>query len=123
MQLPRVGVIGAGPVGLATAAVLASWGTPTALVERDQERLGALKNGRTPFFEPGLGNMLKEQLASQSLVISGDLTILSASTVTFICVGTPPGPDGIPDLSDLDEAIAGAADVVPSPAVLAIKST
>jgi UDPglucose 6-dehydrogenase len=85
--------------------------------------LRALENGKAPFFEPGLDELLKEQLTNGSLVVGGDLRILNSSTVTFICVGTPPGPDGSPDLRDLEKATADAAEVVPERGVLAIKST
>jgi UDPglucose 6-dehydrogenase len=123
MQHKRVGVIGGGPVGLVTATILASWGTRTALIERDDRRLHALEAGKAPFFEPGLDEVLKEQLENEFLVVGGDLSILSASPVTFICVGTPPGPDGTPDLEDLERATANAAEVVPEQGVVAIKST
>ena len=123
MPFKRVGVLGGGPVGLVTATVLASWGTPTALIERDARRLQSLENGKAPFFEPGLDELLKEQLDSDSLVVGADLSALSDSAVTFICVGTPPGSDGTPDLRDLETATIDAAEVVPAQSVVAIKST
>lgn len=123
MQNQQVGVMGAGPVGLVTAVVLASWGTSTCLVERDEKRLQSLRNGRAPFFEPGLDELLREQLTSGMLVVDDDLRLLSDAAAVFVCVGTPPGPDGAPDLTDLEKATEEVVEILAENSILVIKST
>jgi UDPglucose 6-dehydrogenase len=67
--------------------------------------------------------LLGEQLTSGLLVVEGDLDRLGDAAVIFICVGTPPGQDGTPDLSDLEKATEEVAEVLPEGSVLVIKST
>jgi glycine/D-amino acid oxidase-like deaminating enzyme len=66
-----VGVIGAGYVGLATAACLAHLGHRVVCVEKDQERLRGLKEGRVPFYEPGFEELLWRGVRTERLSFAG----------------------------------------------------
>src|SRR3982074_2117474 len=57
--LSRVAVIGAGYVGLTTAACLADLGNDVKVVDVDHDRIARLKRNQMPFFEPGLGELVE----------------------------------------------------------------
>jgi UDPglucose 6-dehydrogenase len=107
-------VIGAGYVGLVTSACLAYLGNQVVAVEANDARLTALSSGKVPFFEPDLDELVKQCVASGSLVFTKDLSdAVKRSQVIFIAVGTPAHPDGEPDLSqvmNVARAIGSALD-------------
>jgi UDPglucose 6-dehydrogenase len=106
---PRIGVIGAGYVGLTTAVVLAGFGFPVLVTEKNPERLRVLQSGRTPIYEPGLDDLFTEALQSGTLRFTGRLEeVVTASDVVFIAVGTPSDTDGSADLA----AVLGVADAI-----------
>jgi UDPglucose 6-dehydrogenase/GDP-mannose 6-dehydrogenase len=91
-------------VGLVTGACLASHGHTVRCVEVSEERLGLIRAGKAPFYEPGLEDLLREGLASGRFSVTADLApAMKASDVSLIAVGTPAkGED--PDLSYLETA-------------------
>lgn len=100
-----VAVIGCGYVGLVTAACLASTGHSVHGVEKDARKLERLKAGHCPIFEPGLQELMTEQLASGRLVFSGSVKdAIREAEVVYLAVGTPPKPDGTVDMSFLEAA-------------------
>lgn len=107
-------VIGAGYVGLVTSACLAYLGNHVTAVEASSERLGSLKKGIVPFFEPGLQEFVKETIESGFLTFTDSLDgAVKKADVIFIAVGTPSLPNGEPDLSQVmvvARAIGGALD-------------
>jgi UDPglucose 6-dehydrogenase len=107
-------VVGAGYVGLVTSACLAYLGNHVIAVDANQERLASLRAGQTPFFEPKLDEFLKETIGSGFLEFSENIEqAVVKSQVIFIAVGTPPMPNGEPDLSQVmavARAIGGALD-------------
>ncbi|MDR7545143.1 MAG: UDP-glucose/GDP-mannose dehydrogenase family protein [Armatimonadota bacterium] len=117
----NVGVIGAGYVGTTVAACLAEMGHQVTCVERDPGRLAALQEGRPPFHEPGLADLLHRQL-TRRLRLVADLAAVRDDEVVFVAVGTPPGPGGEPDLSAVDEVVDTLA-ALSFGGVLALKST
>ncbi|MEY3019087.1 MAG: hypothetical protein RLZZ272_71 [Actinomycetota bacterium] len=99
-------VIGVGHVGLVTAAAMASWGHRVVGFDDDPGKVATLTAGRSWFFEPGLQELMDEQVAAGRLRFTGDpADALAAAEVVFACVGTPPLPDGGPNLAYL-EAVA-----------------
>lgn len=119
----RVGVIGAGYVGLTTAVCLAERGHPTVCVDVDAGRVEQLNRGRALVDEPGLPLLLRQGLAAQTLVFSTDYAELADRDVVFVCVPTPSRFDGSADLSAVEAAVAELAALLPSTAVLVLKST
>lgn len=106
----NVGVVGAGYVGLATGACLAHVGHRVTCVDRDEDRVAGLREGRMPFYEPGLGEVVARGLRSGRLLFAGldGLPDLARSAdAVFIAVGTPQGPDGSADLRSVAEVARG----------------
>lgn len=96
----QICVIGAGYVGLVSAACFAEMGNSVVCVERDAARVARLARGETPIYEPGLEPMLKAHLASGQLRFTEQLAAgIAQAEVVFIAVGTPSGEDGSADLS------------------------
>jgi UDPglucose 6-dehydrogenase len=120
----RLTVVGAGYVGLTTAVCFAHLGNEVMVVEKLPEKVQALKRGEVPFYEPGLEEMLKENLSLGRLFFTTDLKEgLDFSDVIFICVGTPQKPDGSADLSQVEEVARETAKLMEGYKLLAEKST
>jgi UDPglucose 6-dehydrogenase len=119
----QVGVIGLGYVGLVTSACLAEWGHHVIGVETNQTRLDALMRGQTPFFEPGLDEMVSRHASTARLTFSSEARPAVASAdLVFVAVGTHDGNGGWQTetmLSCLSEVIPHMADT----SVLVVRST
>ena len=102
----RVTVIGAGHVGLVTAACLAHVGHDVVVDDDDPGKLDLIREGRPWFYEPGLQELLGEVVRAGRLRVAGDKAkAVGHGTVIFVCVGTPSRGDGSPNLA-LVEAVA-----------------
>ncbi|MEN9406262.1 MAG: hypothetical protein RLZ12_546 [Bacillota bacterium] len=104
--------IGAGYVGLVTAAALVHLGHTVVLLEQDREKTEKLKCGEIPFFEPGLEELVHKELGVK-LIITSDYHDISAAEVIFIAVGTPQGADGSADLKYVQAAAESMAAYLP----------
>ncbi|MCZ7525866.1 MAG: UDP-glucose/GDP-mannose dehydrogenase family protein [Acidimicrobiia bacterium] len=119
-----MGVVGTGYVGTVVAACLAHVGHQVVGLEVDERKLGLLREGRTPFYEPGLATLLTGGLDSERLRFTGDVAeAVASSDVLFLCVGTPSGQDGHADVGALADAVRVIAETVDGPKVLVTKST
>jgi UDPglucose 6-dehydrogenase len=86
----RITIIGTGYVGLTTGVCLASSGHQVTCVDLLRERVAAINDGKSPFFEPGLDQMLSGALRDGRLRATTELAeAVAASEVTLITVGTP----------------------------------
>ena len=100
-----VTIIGCGYVGLVTGTCLAAIGHTVRGVEKDAKKLKTLQDGHCPIFEPGLQELMQENYASGQLQFTGDVkAAVKDAEVVFLCVGTPPKPDGTVDMSFLEGA-------------------
>ena len=100
----NVGVVGAGYVGLVTGACLAHLGHRVTCVDRDEERVAGLVEGRIPFYEPGLEEVVEAGARRRRLRFTPDLPgVVQEADVVFIAVDTPQGDDGAADLSSVGE--------------------
>ena len=104
-------VMGLGYVGCVSAACLAEIGHNVLGVDRDVHKVDAINQGHSPFFEAGLENLIKRNLAEKRLK-AGTLTkeALHTADIVLLCVGTPSQANGNIDLSHLRrvcEDIAG----------------
>jgi UDPglucose 6-dehydrogenase len=96
----KVCVIGAGYVGLVTAACLAEMGNSVVCLDVDAQRVAQLQAGQVPIHEPGLEPLLQRNAAAGRLVFTTDAALAVAhGTLVFIAVGTPPAEDGSADLA------------------------
>jgi UDPglucose 6-dehydrogenase len=109
----RIAVVGSGYVGLVAGACFADLGHDVILVDNDEPKLTALKNGQVPIHENFLPELLNRH-RGQRLTFSDDLkSAVRASTAIFIAVGTPPTERGDADLSYVESVareITGAVD-------------
>src|SRR5918998_6476861 len=97
-----VGVVGTGYVGLATGASLAYVGNRGTCLDNNQERVAGLREGRVPFYEPGLEELIARCAGRLRFAGSERLTeVVRGSDVLFVAVGTPQGGDGSADLSNV----------------------
>ena len=121
----RVTMIGGGYVGLVSGACFAEFGMDVTIVEADDLKLGALKEGRIPIFEPGLDRLVSENVAAGRLSFTGDMDEgLAAAEVVFIAVGTPTRRgDGHADLTYVYQAAQQVARKLKNYAVIVTKST
>jgi UDPglucose 6-dehydrogenase len=100
-----VTIIGCGYVGLVTGTCLAAIGHSVRGVEKDPRKLKTLMDGHCPIFEPGLQELMQENYASGQLQFTDNVkAAVKDAEVVFLCVGTPPKPDGTVDMSYLEGA-------------------
>ena len=110
----RVTVIGAGHVGLVTAACLAHVGHDVMVDDDDAAKLALIREGRSWFYEPGLQELLGEVVQSGRLRIADDKAeAVGHGTVIFICVGTPSRGDGSPNLAFVEAVAREVARILP----------
>jgi UDPglucose 6-dehydrogenase len=97
-------------VGLVTGAGLADFGMNVVCVDKDADKIAALQRGEIPIYEPGLDAIVARNERAGRLRFTTDLKAgIEDSLAIFIAVGTPPRPDGSPDLTfvrQVAEAIA-----------------
>lgn len=96
----KIGIIGTGYVGLVTGACFAHLGNQVVCVDNNPEKIAMLKKGKSPIYEPGLEEMVQENMRQKrlSFVSRIDQTVKNAE-ILFICVNTPPKENGEADLS------------------------
>jgi UDPglucose 6-dehydrogenase len=120
----KVAVIGTGYVGAVTSTCLAFLGHSVWGLDTDSVRAAQLNNGQAPIHEPGLPELLKSTLSTGLLRFTDKPSeALCDADYVFLCVGTPPGPDGSPDLTQLESAIKSLAPHLRPEAVIVNKST
>ncbi|MFV8827434.1 UDP-glucose dehydrogenase family protein [Alkalihalobacterium sp. APHAB7] len=117
-------VVGAGYVGLTTAAVLSDCGHHVDCVDINEVRIERLKSGNVPIFEPGLEELIVKNLDNNHLTFSTKVEEkISKNPIIFITVGTPSLKDGSPDLSYVESVIDNIVTSITSHKTIIIKST
>jgi nucleotide sugar dehydrogenase len=110
----QVCVIGSGYVGTVAAACLAHIGHQVVGVESDEAKLALLQRGVAPFRESGLDELLADCVGSGRLTFRADVAgAMEEARIVYICVGTPQGAGGEPDMSavvDVAREIAAHVD-------------
>ena len=124
MSNSRIGVVGAGYVGLTTAACMASLGHDVVCGDVDVVKLAALSRGDVPILEPGLPELVQEGIRSGRLsFVLGAAAASEGRDFVFLCVPTPPAADASADLSFVEQVVGELAPVVNRDAIVIAKST
>ena len=117
-------VVGAGYVGLVTAACLAEIGHPVICMDNDEEKIQTLNGGKMPIFEPHLEELVHGNRQKGRLSFTSDFSqAINGSEVVFICVGTPPLENGEADLSAVEKVTREVASHSNSYKLVVEKST
>ncbi|TAM95918.1 MAG: UDP-glucose/GDP-mannose dehydrogenase family protein, partial [Rhizobiaceae bacterium] len=121
----NIAMVGAGYVGLVTGTCFADFGFSVACVDKAREKIEALRNGRIPIYEPGLGDLVAKNASAGRLTFTDQLPeAVAIADVVFIAVGTPSRRgDGHADLEYVYAAAAETARSIARYTVVAVKST
>jgi len=119
----KIAVIGLGFVGLTVALGFADKGFDVAGYDIDEGRRASIRGGIVPFFEPGLGMALKDNLNVKFAISENAWGAAKNADVVFLCVGTPCEDDGKADLQYLFAAINSITGALSHECVFIIKST
>ncbi len=122
--MSKVAVIGAGYVGLTTAACLADLGNDVVVVDIDREKIELLQRQQVPFYEPGLSELVQRNAESHRLRFTTSYAeAVPGAEYAIIAVSTPEGEGGEADLSYVESAATSIADHMTGPLVVVNKST
>ncbi len=120
----KISVIGTGYLGATHAACLSSLGFEVVGVDTDASKVVALQQGKVPFFEPDLEELLAQEIATGRLTFTTDFASIKAADVHFICVGTPQVKDGLAaDMTYVDSALEAIAPIAKAGSLIVGKST
>ena len=121
----QIVVVGAGYVGLVSAACFAEFGHKVVCIDQDQERVARLQKGEIPIFEPGLDELVAKNMQRGTLRFTTELPpAVAEAEAVFIAVGTPARRgDGYADLTYVYEAAQSIARSLKRYTVIVTKST
>lgn len=120
----RIGIIGAGYVGISSAVIFCHIGHEVMVYERDPEKVRLLESGHSHIYEPGLEEILRRVRGSLKFA-ENVAEVLEWSDIIFVAVGTPSRQDGSADLTAIEEVINDIANLIKSEKeyVIVLKST
>src|SRR5713226_6697088 len=122
--MSKVAVIGAGYVGLTTAACLAELGNDVMVVDVNREKIAQLKGHQVPFYEPGLNELVERNATAGRLRFTTAYEdAVPGAEYAIIAVSTPEGEGGEADLSYVEAAATSIANSMDGPLVVVNKST
>ncbi|QDU95355.1 UDP-glucose dehydrogenase family protein [Lignipirellula cremea] len=120
----KIAMVGTGYVGLVTGACFANSGNDVTCVDIDKAKIEKLTRGEVPIFEPGLAEMVLQNVEMDRLHFTTDLAVAVANAeIVYLAVGTPQASDGSADLGALWSVVAGLARHLPPTAITVVKST
>lgn len=122
--MSKICVIGTGYVGLVTGACFADLGNDVTCLDVDQSRIERLKQGIMPIYEPGLEQLVAQNVRAGRLAFTTEYRqALDGAEFAFIAVGTPSGVDGEADLQYVRMAAEAIADIAKGKIIIVNKST
>jgi UDPglucose 6-dehydrogenase len=117
-------MVGTGYVGLVSGACFSEFGIDVTCVDIDEEKIARLNRGEVPIYEPGLDVLIAKNAKEGRLSFTTDLhRAVEKSLVVFISVGTPPNPDGSPNLTYVWQVAEEIAEAMNGYKVVVNKST
>jgi UDPglucose 6-dehydrogenase len=120
----RIAVLGTGYVGLTTGACLCSPGHRVICADVDSGKVSRLSRGEVDIREPGLAELLRAGLTSGRLsFVTGMAAAVTGAEMVFLCLPTPTGPDGVPDLSAVEAAVGACRRLLTAGGIIVTKST
>ena len=120
----NVVMVGSGYVGLVSGACFAEMGNTVTCVDVNKDKIDGLKKGVVPIYEPGLEELIKENIEKNSISFSTSLKeSLHDAHLVFIAVGTPQGEDGSADLQYVLSVANEIGSIIEAPLVVVNKST
>ncbi len=120
----NVSVVGAGYVGLVTAACLSEAGNSVVCVDVDRRKIEALNDGVIPIYEPGLAELVLGNSRRQRLHFTTELQeAVGHGDIIFLAVGTPGAADGSADISQVLDVSGRIAELMAGYKIIATKST
>jgi UDPglucose 6-dehydrogenase len=120
----KIGVVGAGYVGLVAGTCLSEMGNTVIIADISEKAIETLKRGEAHYYEPGIEELLERNLREGRLSFTtSTAAMVRDSKVIFLAVGTPQGDDGCADLSYIDKAARDVAEAMEGPKTVIIKST
>lgn len=120
----RIAVVGTGYVGLVSGTCFADMGNEVICVDNNVEKIEKLKRGVIPIYEPGLEELVEQNMESGRLKFTSDIAdALECSDFCFIAVGTPMGEDGSADLTYVLEVAKSIGSVMSHHIYVIDKST
>ena len=120
----KLSVIGTGYLGATHAAAMSSLGFEVVGIDVDPAKIELLRQGRVPFFEPDLDELLTAEVKSGRLTFSTNFADAADCDVHFICVGTPQKKDSLAaDLTYVDASVEAIAPHAKSGSLIVGKST
>lgn len=120
----KIAVVGTGYVGLVTGTCFAETGNHVVCVDVDQTKLEALRQGKTPIYEPGLDILLARNIKEERISFTDDLNAaIRDAAVIFLALPTPSGEDGSADLKYVLKVADDLSKLITSYKVVVNKST
>lgn len=117
-------IIGAGYVGLSTAALFSNSDYTVYLIDINKDRLDTIKSGKSFFYEQGIDPLIELAVKNKKLIPSDNYEeSIPKSDVVFSCVGTPDNPDGSSNLSFVHQAAEKASLLMKPDSIFVQKST
>ena len=122
--MAKLCVIGTGYVGLVTGTCFADLGHQVTCLDIDENRINMLKNGLMPIYEPGLKQIVDQNVEAGRLGFTTSYPeALKGSEFAFIAVGTPSSEDGEADMQYVKSAATSIAKNLDHPTIIVNKST
>lgn len=120
----RIAVIGAGYIGLPTAAGFADLGYDVSCVDTNPEKLARLAAGIVDLLEPDLQELVQRGLRTRRLRFGNDaIDAAREASIVFICVPTPQSSDGSADISFVNAVVSSIASAIRSGTIVVTRST
>lgn len=120
----NIAIVGTGYVGLVTGTCFAQMGVNVTCIDIDPDKISRLKQGEVPIYEPGLDEMVRNNVADGRLHFSTSLAdVIDNVDIVFSAVGTPPDDDGSADLTHVIDVARQFGDLINRYTLLVTKST